>query len=262
MESAHFFFGTNFKMFQTHADSRNFVRELQGVLDCPHDSQLFLIPPYTSLPGLPDLAHESGIWIGAQNMHDAPLGEYTGEIAAPMLTALGVDLVLLGHAERRYRFGESDDLLRCKVRAALDVGLRVLLCIGETAEEKHYHLEAETVYRQIKIDLFDVEETDLPRLMIAYEPVWSIGEQGQAASIEEVVYTLAHIRGALNERFGAAAQTIPVLYGGSVDLDNCAPYACLEGIDGLFVGRAVRTADGFIKVFQRAYAAWNLQQKH
>ncbi len=262
MPMPRFFFGTNTKMFQTHEESLQFVRDLQCELGRTDGAQLFLIPPYTSLAGLPDVAHETGIWIGAQNMHEAPMGEYTGEISAPMLTALGVDLVLLGHAERRQLFSETDAALRRKTALGLRSGLKVLLCVGETNEEKECHLEAETVARQLKVALHDVRQEDLSQVLIAYEPIWSIGEHGHAAALSDVAQTLAHIRHALFERFGTVADDLPVLYGGSVDPDNCAEYVRLEGINGLFVGRAARTARGFIEVFQRAFSGWLSHRMH
>lgn len=245
-----FYFGTNFKMHQTPAVSAAFLHDLHQLTTDLDSTQLFLIPPFTSLPGL---QAKGRIWIGAQNMHFADEGEYTGEISPAMLDALGLDLVLLGHAERRRHFGETDEHLNCKVKAALAHGLRVLLCVGETATDKYYHVERETVARQLKIALHDVTPADIDRLLVAYEPVWSIGTDGQPATVPAVTHTLEQIHATLGELFPSAI--IPVIYGGSVNMDNCAEYATLPLLDGLFVGRAARTVDGFVQVLRRALGA-------
>jgi triosephosphate isomerase len=249
-----FYFGTNFKMNPTARESLQFLEALQRS-EVPENVQLFLIPPFTSLPGLPALADPSGLWIGAQNMHYADSGAYTGEISARMLADLGVHLVMLGHAERRQHFGETDAALQQKVRAALNAGLRVLLCVGEDARERGWGVETETLARQLKIALLGVDPVFCPRLMIAYEPVWSIGEGGRPATVGDILPPVRCIRETLRAIFDIAADAIPVLYGGSVNADNCASYAALDQIDGLFVGRAAWQVPGFIEVMTRSLAA-------
>ncbi|NDJ62289.1 MAG: triose-phosphate isomerase [Chloroflexi bacterium] len=250
-----FYFGTNFKMHQTPTESRQFVSDLHERLGSPDSVQLFVIPPYTSLVWAVEEAVDTGIWVGAQNMHFAERGAFTGEISAAMLQAAGVDMVMLGHAERRQLFGETDAALHKKVQAALRAGLRILLCVGENAEEKAFGIEAETVARQLKIALHNFRSDDLPRLIVAYEPVWSIGEGGTPAGVADVEYTARHIRATLVTLFGTAGQTVPLLYGGSVNLDNCVDYARLDLIDGLFVGRAAWQVAGYVEVFQAGFAA-------
>jgi triosephosphate isomerase len=250
-----FFFGTNVKMHQTAPESRSFIRGIQAQLGRVESVQLFVIAPHTSLQGLPEIAAESGLWIGAQNMHYAIEGAFTGEISARMLTALNVDLVMLGHAERRTLFGETDVALQKKVQAAVHSGLRVLLCVGENAEEKRFGLTYETLARQLKIALRDYAAEDLPRLMIAYEPVWSIGEGGQPAEPSEVERGVLHIRDILTDIVGAGSLSIPLVYGGSVNPDNCADYAELAEVDGLFVGRSAWSVEGFADVFKRGFDA-------
>jgi triosephosphate isomerase len=242
-----FLFGTNFKMHQTPADSARFVRELVTEPLDRGGARLFLIPPFTSLPAVVDEARraKAEFWIGAQNMHWAAEGAYTGEISAPMLVALGVDLVLVGHAERRSAFHETDAEVQLKVRAALAAGLRVLLCVGETGEERSYGIGAEIVIRQLKVALHGVDSAAVGMLQIAYEPVWSIGEGGVPAHPEDVEPVAAFIRATLVERFGPAGEPIPVLYGGSVNPENATRFAALPGIGGLFVGRAAWTVEGF-----------------
>jgi L-erythrulose 1-phosphate isomerase len=255
-----FLFGTNFKMNQTPAESAAFYRQLSASLQIPPDTHLFVIPPFTSLAAVHDVAgppgHPKGhpIWVGAQNVHWAPDGAYTGEISVRMLLALDVDLVLLGHAERRRYFHETDVELNRKVLAALGAGLRVLLAMGETAEERAFGVGGETVLRQLRIGLHDVPPEYLGKMQIAYEPVWSIGAGSTPASPEDVEPIAHLIRSGCQELFGDPGGEIPILYGGSVDPSNAGIFTALPGIDGLFVGRAGWTVEGFIATYQAGYA--------
>jgi triosephosphate isomerase len=251
-----FLFGTNFKMNQTPATSAAFYRQLAASVAIPPGVQLFVIPPYTSLAAVADIAvrDEPDIWVGAQNVHWAPEGAYTGEISIAMLVALGVDLVLLGHAERRRYFHEADAELNRKVLATVGAGLRVLLAVGETAEERGFGVSAETIVRQTKIGLHGVTADQVGLVQIAYEPVWSIGAGGTPASPEDVAPMAVALRGALNDIFGAPGEQAPILYGGSVDPSNAGSFTALPDIDGLFVGRAAWTVDGFIATYEAGLA--------
>lgn len=251
-----FYFGSNFKMHQTPAQTAAFVAELrQRLADQLLPVQLFLIPPFTSLTTAAQGLQGSAIWLGAQTMHWAAAGAYTGEISGPMVQALGADLVMLGHAERRTLFGETNEALRKKVNAAITAGLRVLLCVGEQAEERALGISQEVIAIQLKTALFDVPMDALPHLLVAYEPVWSIGEGGTPADPAIVDEMHGWIRRVLTTKFGTAGQQVPVLYGGSVNLGNCAAYAALPQVDGLFVGRAAWTPPGFVDVLKIGLAA-------
>jgi len=253
-----FLFGTNFKMNQTPTESAAFYRELAASVEIPPDTHLFVIPPFTSLSAVTDVASQPPhqIWVGAQNVHWAPDGAYTGEISVGMLLALDVDLVLLGHAERRRDFHETDVELNRKVLAALGAGLRVLLAVGETAEERSFGVGGETVLRQLKIGLHGVEPEHLNLLQIAYEPVWSIGAGGTPASPEDVEPIASVIRSGCQDLFGEPGNEIPILYGGSVDPNNAGTFTALPDIDGLFVGRAAWTVEGFIATYQAGIRGW------
>ncbi len=239
------YFGTNLKMYGTPAETKAFVQTLEAYLP-QREVQCFVLPPFTSLQGLK--AHASKLWLGAQNMHWADKGAYTGEISPVMLTALNLDLVMLGHAERRHSFGETDEMIAKKVQSALHYGLRVLLCLGETLEQKQQGRGEEVVVRQLKTALQEVEVNS--NLLVAYEPVWAIGEEGKEAKPQEVQESLQFIRQTLQTLFGH--QHIPILYGGSVNEANCAAYAELLDMDGLFVGRAARKASGFFSIMERS----------
>lgn len=248
--------GTNLKMNQTAGETRQFVTDLAR--EVPQGSgQFFVIPPFTNLAAAVEAREETGfpLWIGAQNMHWEASGAYTGEISAGMLTALGVDLVLLGHAERRGMFHETDENLQRKVQAALNAGLRVLLCVGETAAERDFGVGLETVGRQLKIALHGTGPEAASSLQIAYEPVWSIGSGGTPAKPEDIEPVSRHLRALLSDQFGAAGDEIPVLYGGSVDPGNAGTFLNVPGISGLFVGRAAWTPAGFRSIVEAADAA-------
>jgi L-erythrulose 1-phosphate isomerase len=250
-----FLFGTNFKMNQTPAESAAFYQRLAASIQIPPNTHLFVIPPFTSLSAVKDVAgpppHQ--IWVGAQNVHWAPDGAYTGEISVGMLLALDVDLVLLGHAERRRYFHETDVELNRKVLAALGAGLRVLLAMGETAEERSFGVGGETVLRQLRIGLHGVQPEHLRQIQIAYEPVWSIGAGGTPASPEDVAPIAKLIRSGCEDLFAGSGTEIPILYGGSVDPSNAGTFTALPDIDGLFVGRAAWTVEGFIATYQAGY---------
>jgi L-erythrulose 1-phosphate isomerase len=254
-----FVFGTNFKMNQTPAESATFYRRLFASVEIPPNTHLFVIPPFTSLAAVREVAgpppHQ--IWVGAQNVHWAPDGAYTGEISVGMLLALDVDLILLGHAERRRYFHETDVELNRKVLAALGAGMRVLLAVGESAEERSFGAGGETVLRQLRIGLHGVPPERLGLMQIAYEPVWSIGAGGTPASPEDVEPIARLIRSGCEDLFGEAGGEIPVLYGGSVDPGNAGTFTALLDIDGLFVGRAAWTVEGFIATYQAGYEGHN-----
>lgn len=245
-----FYFGSNFKMHQTPDETRQFIDSLRQMLPEDQSIQLFLIPPFTSLTTASTTLGDSGIWLGAQNMHWADTGAHTGEISPTMLTSIGVELIMLGHAERRGQFGETDEALRMKVNAAVRNDLRILLCVGENAEQRSSQIAAETVAIQLKVALADLEASYLPKLMVAYEPVWSIGEGGTPADPTIVAAMHGAIRTTLVEHLGEQARSVPVLYGGSVNPTNCAEYAALAQVDGLFVGRAAWSPAGFAEVLQ------------
>lgn len=250
-----FYFGSNFKMTQTPSASAAFVADvaakLPDVLASLPPVQTFVIPPFTSLAGLAELC-KPHVWLAAQNMHHELTGAFTGEIAAPMLEELGVQMVMLGHAERRQVFAETDASLQRKVNTALARGLRVLLCVGETAWERDQGVTASTLSRQLRIALRHVNaeqlEAETPRLLVAYEPVWAIGAGSTPATPDAIADSIAPIREVLSQKFPEVR--VPLLYGGSVNLENCRDYAALSGIDGLFVGRAAWTVAGYLEVLQ------------
>lgn len=247
-----FFFGTNLKMHQTPAETVAFLDGLLSeVGEVSRKRRLFVIPPFTSLPAATVHPAHTRMWIGAQTMHWADDGAFTGEIAPGMLAALGLDLVLLGHAERRALAGETDEAVNRKVHAALRHGIRVLLCVGETAAERTFGVGQETVVRQLKIALHGVPAEKAELVMIAYEPVWSIGEGSSPATPNEVRLVARLLRRTLRLIFQRDVAA-PLLYGGSVNVQNAAGFAALPDIDGLFVGRSAWSPAGFATILKEA----------
>lgn len=247
-----FYFGSNFKMHKTQAEVKTFVQLLRQLCENQPELQLFIIPPFTALGGLQDITRPDNLWIGAQNMHWASSGPYTGEVSAPMLRDLGVDLVMLGHAERRHKFGETDSDLNKKVQNAMMHGLRVLLCVGETAEQRQFGVTQEVLAMQLKIALHNFPLGQYDHLMVAYEPVWAIGAGSQEARPADITPSITQIKYTLSDIFRNNADHIPVLYGGSVNKNNCAAYVQHTAVDGLFVGRAAWQPEGFTEVLQAA----------
>ena len=244
-----FYFGTNLKMNQTPDEAAAFVARL-GQLDVPRDVQLWVIPSYTNLARVADACAQAHIWLGAQNMHWADDGAYTGEISPVQLKACGANLVMLGHAERRTLFGETDETVNRKVLAAARHQLRILLCVGETAAEKQAGTGHRYVSQQLILALAGLD--DPQAVLVLYEPVWSIGAGGVPADPAEVAGAFANIRHTLHQRYGAAGDAVPILYGGSVNARNAADYARLPDCAGLGVGRAAWQADGFADVLRNA----------
>jgi len=249
--------GTNWKMNKTIRESVDYTRQLLGrleKLDRSDQLQIFLIPPYTAIEAVKRVS-EGRLWVGAQNMHWAERGAYTGEIAAPMLQELGVDLVELGHAERRRYFNETDADLNRKVHTALQHGFRPLVCVGEQLEDKQRGISKETVRNQLHTIFAGVDGACAPRLIVAYEPVWAIGAEGADIGMDYVRDMQTHIRLTLRQTLGPGSAAAPVIYGGDVNLRNAAALVAESGTDGLFVGRAALGAENFAALIQASLQA-------
>ena len=253
-----FFFGTNLKMNQTPAETRAYLAAIAPAARQSADAQLWVMPPYTSLAAAAPACEEAGIWLGAQNMHTEESGAYTGEISARMLAASGCSMVMLGHAERRGSFGETDQALGQKVPLAGRHGLRVMLCVGESGADKRAGTGAAKVERQLEMALAQIAPAGspvaAPRLLVLYEPVWSIGAGGEPADPDYAGEVMSAIGSWLAGRF--PEQPVPVLYGGSVDIHNVARYAALPGCDGVGVGRAALRAESFVEIMAVAMSSW------
>jgi len=256
------YIGTNLKMYKTIAQTVNYLRELGSLTDGINREKLclFVIPSYTSLQSAVSVAAQSRILLGAQNMHWEEQGQFTGEISPLMLDELGIDIIEIGHSERRHVFGETDEHCNKKVLSALAHGFVPLLCVGETAQQKDNGVSDEILRIQIKIGLLGVEPEQLQKLWVAYEPVWSIGVSGIPAPPEYAQEKHKVIRAVLRELYGHAADEVPILYGGSVNPDNFRALISQPEVNGLFVGRAAWEAEKFNILIRETLPVW--EQKH
>lgn len=249
------YLGTNTKMYKTIKDTVDFVNSLaENTKSIPReDIELFVIPSYTSIGPAREAVSKEAITIGAQNMHWADSGQFTGEISPLMLKEVGAEIIELGHSERRHVMGEKDIEINKKLLAALDHGFRPLLCIGETKEQKDQGDAVKTLRIQLKVGLDGVKEKDIDKIMVAYEPVWAIGVNGVPASPEYAEEIHKEIRRLLVEILGAKAKDIPILYGGSVNNSNFSQLIDKEEVNGLFIGRSAWDADNFVKIIKKVH---------
>lgn len=208
--------------------------------------------PFIDLPAAIEAAKGTNIKIGAQNCHWEESGAFTGEIAANMLTSIGVSYVIIGHSERRTYFGETDQTVNQRIRAALDAGLSVILCVGETLEQREQGITEELVALQTKIALLGVTKEELARVIIAYEPIWAIGTGRTATSEQagEVCRAIRSVIAALYDKQSADAFTIQ--YGGSMNAKNAAKLLAQGDVDGGLIGGASLKAADFAEIVRAA----------
>ena len=247
------YLGSNLKMYKTIKETVDFLSELSSLTKDISREQLtlFIIPSFTALDRAKQTVSADDIMIGAQNMHPEYEGQFTGEISPKMLQELGINIIEIGHSERRHVMGENDFDENKKVLSALKNGFdRALLCIGETGEQKALGLSDEVLATQLKIGLNGVDIKDIDRLWIAYEPVWAIGVNGTPASADYADEKHGVIKSVLRDLYGEKADDIPVLYGGSVNRENCEELAAQKNIDGLFIGRAAWNAKPFDEIIR------------
>jgi triosephosphate isomerase len=227
----------NWKMHKTVAEAEAFIQGLLPMVSSVANVEVAICPPFTALEAMVDSARGSRVQVYAQNMHYEPEGAFTGEVAPPMLTELGVDGVILGHSERRQMFGETDRALQLKVPAALEAGLVPILCVGETEEERESGDTQRTLRHQVQEALARVDTERLGELVIAYEPIWAIGS-GRVATPEQAQEAIAFVRALVEDRSPEQAGRTRVLYGGSVNPDNASTLLALPDVDGALVGGA------------------------
>ncbi len=227
----------NWKMHKTPAQALAFAKEFAELVGEVEDVEIVIAPPYPALAELGRALTGTGAALAAQNVHPEPAGAFTGEVSVGMLWELGCRYVIVGHSERRALFGETDAFISAKLRAAQDGGLRPILCVGETLEEREAGRTFEVVSAQLAGSLARVDEARAEELVIAYEPVWAIGT-GRTATPELAQEVHAHIRRELGERFAGVAEAIRIQYGGSVKPDNAEALLSQPDIDGGLVGGA------------------------
>ena len=251
------YLGTNTKMYKTIAQTRAFLERLAALTaDLPREElELFVIPSFTALETARSCVSPDQIRLGAQNMAWLDEGALTGEISPLMLKEVGVEIVELGHSERRHVLGESLEMIHQKALCAARHGFTVLLCVGETAEEKEQGCADEVLRMQLKSALHQLPAACAERLWVAYEPVWAIGEHGVPATAAYAEERHRALRETLCGLFGErAGEAVPLLYGGSVNPDNAVELSRMEHIDGLFIGRSAWDADRFNRIIRDVLA--------
>lgn len=246
--------GTSWKMNKTLPEARAFAEALRAA-DGQRDARIqrFVIPPFTMIREVKAILRETSVKVGAQNMHWADGGAWTGEISPIMLRDCGMDMVELGHSERREYFGETDETVGLKVEAAVRHGLVPLICVGETLADKESGRAAEVLARETRGALAKLStEQKKSEILFAYEPIWAIGEKGVPASPEYADARQAEIVEVAAETLGRRP---PCLYGGSVNPGNCAELIAKPHIDGLFIGRSAWAPEGYLDILARSVAA-------
>lgn len=246
------FIAGNWKMNTTVDEARGIIKAMKKDLESLNAADRVICPPFVSLQALSDEIRGTSIELGAQNMYFREKGAYTGEISALMLKDL-CKYVIIGHSERRQIFGETDDLVNQKVKAALDVGLLPILCIGETLEENEGGKTRSVLDKQVWAGLKDIPANGA--LVVAYEPIWAIGT-GRAATASQAGLTIGFVRKTIEAVWGTAiAQTVRILYGGSVTASNIAEFARELEIDGALVGGASLKEAEFTDIVRQSILA-------
>jgi triosephosphate isomerase len=241
----------NWKMHKTVADAEEFIQALLPRVSDADGVDVGICPPFLALAAMVDSTRGSRVEVYAQNMHEADSGAFTGEVSAPMLTELDVHGVVLGHSERRQLFGETDRALQLKVPAALEAGLRPILCVGETEEERERGDTERKLRHQVQEALERVPVERLAEVVIAYEPIWAIGT-GLVATPDQAQEAIGFVRALVGNFDRAAAEDVRILYGGSVKAENAGELMALPDVDGALVGGASLDAESFAAIVAAA----------
>lgn len=240
--------GTSWKMNKLRADAGAFANTLKAsqVADA-RTAHLFIVPPFPYIADVADILRGTRVKVGAQNMHWDDKGAWTGEVSPPMVKDCGAVLVELGHSERRTFFNETDEAVGLKVKACLAHGLMALVCVGDTRSEYETGATADVLAKQVRYALRHVGKSAPGHVVIAYEPVWSIGEGGIPADPDFAAAQHGKLKSLTAD---IAGEPLPILYGGSVNPNNCVALAGQDTIDGLFIGRSAWDAADYIGIVE------------
>ncbi|MCQ2416607.1 MAG: triose-phosphate isomerase [Oscillospiraceae bacterium] len=243
----------NWKMNKTRPEAKALLEEIKPlVANAEGKVEVIACVPFTNLETAVNTTAGSNVKVGAENVHFEKSGAFTGEISADMLTEVGVEYVVIGHSERRQYFGETDETVNKRTLAALEAGLKPIVCVGETLEQRELNITEEVIATQIKIDLKNTCPKCIKNVVIAYEPVWAIGT-GKTATPEQAEEVCAFIRGELAKMFDQeTADAITIQYGGSMNAKNCAELLAKPNIDGGLIGGASLKAEDFNVIVQAA----------
>ena len=241
----------NWKMNKTVAEAKELVAELKTLVADVKAAEVIVCPTYTALSAVVEAARGSNVKVGAQNVHWAESGAFTGEISAEMLKEIGVEYVIIGHSERRQYFGETDATVNQRLKAALAAGLKPIVCIGELLEEREGNMTEKVLLTQLEGSLADINASQMADIVIAYEPVWAIGT-GKTATPEMAEETHRYIRCTLKSLFGEVAEDVAIQYGGSMKAANSQELVAQKNIDGGLIGGAALDAESFAGLIKNA----------
>ncbi len=238
----------NWKMNKTVAQATELIEGLLAGVGQPQDREVLVCPPFTALHAVGRLVKGTPIMLGAQNLYPKDSGAYTGEVSAPMLLEAGCRYVIIGHSERRGHFGEDDGFVNEKIKAALNAGLKVILCMGESRQQREAGQAERIVTEQVRKCLASLTAEDMAEVAIAYEPIWAIGT-GLTARPEDAEEMHTCVRSLLGELFSEeVAEATRILYGGSVKPENIDELMAQPDIDGVLVGGASLEASSFLRI--------------
>ena len=234
-------------MNKTESETTQLIEELKKQ-DLKSGVEVFIAPTFVNLSAAVKMTKDSSIYVSAQNMHQSASGAFTGEISSTMLLDIGVQHVILGHSERRAYFGETDELLKEKVQAALKAGLHIIFCFGEELDDRKSETHFDVVKKQLSTVLFDLDATQWQKIILAYEPVWAIGT-GETASPEQAQEMHAFIRSLILENYDSScANAVSILYGGSVKPANATKIFAQTDVAGGLIGGASLQAEDFAAI--------------
>ena len=244
----------NWKMNMTPSAARDAIAKTAELTAGKNGCEIVLCVPFVDIPTAVEAARGTSVKIGAQNVHFKEKGAYTGEISADMLTECGVEYVIVGHSERRQYFGETDETVNLRTKAALNAGLKVILCLGEVLEQRQAGITDEIVAMQTKLDLAGIPAEQIANVIIAYEPVWAIGT-GLTATPDQAEEVCALIRATVAKLYGeSAADAMTIQYGGSMNDGNAAELLAKLDVDGGLIGGASLVPEKFSKIVDAAQA--------
>ena len=242
----------NWKMNLTPSEAKKFVGDLYDKVKNNRGCDIVVCVPAIDLPVVAKMCAGTAIKVGGQNVHFAKSGAYTGEISADMLVDVGAKYVIIGHSERRQYFGETDETVNLRTKAALEAGLTAIVCVGECLAEREQGITEEVVARQTKLALLDIAPEQMKQIIIAYEPVWAIGT-GKTATAEQAEEVCKLIRNVIASKYGKTiARATIIQYGGSMNAKNAAELLAMENIDGGLIGGASLKPDDFAVIVEAA----------
>ena len=244
----------NWKLNKTVAEAEEYIAALLPRVSSADGVDVAICVPFTALQAMVDSTRGSRVEVFAQNMHEEESGAYTGEVSAPMLVELDIHGVVLGHSERRQYFNETDRALSHKLVTALEAGLKPILCVGETEEERERGDMERKLRHQVQEALERLSPEQIAQVTIAYEPIWAIGT-GKVATLDQAQEAISFVRALVADRAPDAAKVVRLLYGGSVNADNSAELLALPDIDGALVGGGSLEADTFAQIVDAAVTA-------